>query len=185
MVKLAHNSIRSGIMTEKRLELTMNENEVAQYKIIDLLNKNEQGTIKHWLNDYIQDHTIKVDKLPLYGNDNLIYQLPNKLEYIYFEKKWECIGEVEELNNERKEKCGMTEKRFTFDEDVNEDDMYEMGVFSDNGKVMETIDVLTCLNNFHDENEQLKQQLIEKERMLDVRDKIIKDVMKAVNGDVE
>ena len=35
------------------------------------------------------------------------------------------------------------------------------------------------------ENEQLKQQLIEKERMLDVRDKIIADVMKAVNGDVE
>lgn len=52
----------------------------------------------------------------------------------------------------------MTEKRFTFDEDVNEDDMYEMGVFSDNGKVMETIDVLTCLNNLHDENEQLKKE---------------------------
>ena len=84
----------------------MNGNEVAQYEIIDLLNKNEQDTIKHWLNDYIQDHTIKVDKLPLYGNDNLIYQLPNKLEYIYFEKKWECIGEVEELNNEKKGRIG-------------------------------------------------------------------------------
>lgn len=35
------------------------------------------------------------------------------------------------------------------------------------------------------ENEQLKQQLAERERMLDVRDKIIADVMKAVNGDVE
>ena len=35
------------------------------------------------------------------------------------------------------------------------------------------------------ENEQLRQQLIEKERLLDVRDKIIADVMKAVNGDVE
>lgn len=53
----------------------------------------------------------------------------------------------------------MTEKRFTFDEDVNEDDMYEIGVFSDNGKVMETIDVLTYLNNLHDENEQLKKEL--------------------------
>ena len=41
------------------------------------------------------------------------------------------------------------------------------------------------INQMHKENEQLKQQLIEKERMLDVRDKIIKDVMKAVNGDVE
>ena len=60
----------------------------------------------------------------------------------------------------------MTEKRFTFDEDVNEDDMYEMGVFSDNGKVMETIDVLTCLNTQHEllntlynENEQLKNKI--------------------------
>jgi DNA polymerase sigma len=35
------------------------------------------------------------------------------------------------------------------------------------------------------ENERLKQQLIEKERMLDVRDKIIADVMKAVNGELE
>jgi DNA polymerase sigma len=35
------------------------------------------------------------------------------------------------------------------------------------------------------ENERLKQQLIEKERMLDVRDKIIADVMKAVNGALE
>ena len=41
------------------------------------------------------------------------------------------------------------------------------------------------INQMHKENEQLKQQLIEKERMLDVRDKKIKDVMKAVNGDVE
>ena len=47
------------------------------------------------INDYIKDHTIKVDKLPVYGNDKLIYQLPNKLQYLYFRKKWECIGEVE------------------------------------------------------------------------------------------
>ena len=53
----------------------------------------------------------------------------------------------------------MTEKRFTFDEDVNEDVMYEMGVCLDNGKVMETIDVLNCLNNLHEENQSLKQQL--------------------------
>lgn len=167
MVKLAHNSIRSGIMTEKRLKF------------------------KHWLNDYIQDHTIKVDKLPLYGNDNLIYQLPNKLEYIYFEKKWECIGEVEELNNERKEECGMTEKRFKMkkleyeayfidsqQEYVDED---EPNFKIDGEKTLSDSQILDLLN----ENEQLKQQLIEKERMLDVRDKIIKDVMKAVNGDVE
>lgn len=39
--------------------------------------------------------------------------------------------------------------------------------------------------SLEEENEQLRQQLIEKERMLDVRDKIIADVMKAVNGDLE
>ena len=51
----------------------------------------------------------------------------------------------------------MTEnKRFTFDEDVNEDNMYEMGVFSDNGNVMETIDVLNCLNELHEENQELQ-----------------------------
>ena len=36
-----------------------------------------------------------------------------------------------------------------------------------------------------EENEQLRQQLIEKERMLDVRDKIIGDVSKALNGELE
>ena len=45
----------------------------------------------------------------------------------------------------------MTEKRFTFDEDANDDRMYEMGVFSDNGEVMETTDVLNCLNELHEE----------------------------------
>ena len=53
----------------------------------------------------------------------------------------------------------MTAKRFTFDEDVNEDYMYEMGVFSDNGKVMETTDVLNCLNELHEENNELRLQL--------------------------
>lgn len=52
----------------------------------------------------------------------------------------------------------MTEKRFTFDEDVNEDYMYEMGVFSDNGELMETTDVLNCLNGLHEENSLLKYQ---------------------------
>ena len=54
----------------------------------------------------------------------------------------------------------MTEKRFTFDEDINEDYMYEMGVFSDNGELMETIDVLNCLNNLYDENKQLRKRLM-------------------------
>ena len=55
----------------------------------------------------------------------------------------------------------MINNRFTFDEDVYEDDMYEMGVFSDNGRVMETTDILNCLNNFYEENEQLKQEIKE------------------------
>ena len=36
-----------------------------------------------------------------------------------------------------------------------------------------------------EENEELKKRLAEREKMLDVRDKIIANVMKAVNGDVE
>lgn len=105
--------IDSYIISEKEFDEKLEiegykafEDSLTGEEIVDLLNKHEQYTIKHWLNDYIQDHTIKVDKLPLYGNDQLIYQLPNKLEYIYFEKKWECIGEVEELINEKKEECG-------------------------------------------------------------------------------
>lgn len=72
------------------------KNSLTREEIVDLLNKNEQYTIKHMIDDYIQDNTIEVDKLPLYGNDKLIYQLPNKLQYIYFEKKWECIGKLED-----------------------------------------------------------------------------------------
>ena len=72
------------------------KNSLTREEIFDLLNKNKQYTIKHMIDDYIQDHTIKVDKLPLYGNDKLIYKLPNKLGYIYFEKKWECIGKLED-----------------------------------------------------------------------------------------
>ena len=64
----------------------------------------------------------------------------------------------------------MTAKRFTFDEDVNEDDMYELGVFLDNGNVMETIDVLNCLNNLHEENEQLKSY----DTITDLETKIMK-----------
>lgn len=55
----------------------------------------------------------------------------------------------------------MTAKRFTFDEDVNEDYMYEMGVFSDNGELMETTDVLNCLNNLHEENQSIKKHIRE------------------------
>lgn len=71
------------------------EDSLTGEEILDLLNKNEQYSIKHMIDNYIQDHTVKVDKLPLYGNHELIYQLPNKLQYIYFEEKWECIGKNE------------------------------------------------------------------------------------------
>ena len=71
----------------------------------------------------------------------------------------------------------MTAKRFTFDEDVNEDYMYEMGVFSDNGKVMETTDVLNCLNELHEENQKLKKLNIPideiKDTVSDYRGRII------------
>ena len=84
---------------------------------------------------------------------------------------------------------GMTEnKRFTITQDFEEHHRQ----IRDNGHIIigcfiepQAEVIVDFLNQLNDENEQLKQQLIEKERMLDVRDKIIKDVMKAVNGDVE
>lgn len=95
--------IDSYIISEKEFDERLEiegykafEDSLSTEEIIDLLNKNEQYTIKHMINDYIQDHTVKVDKLPLYGNDELIYELPDKLQYIYFKKKWECIGEAED-----------------------------------------------------------------------------------------
>lgn len=47
------------------------------------------------------------------------------------------------------------------------------------------MDLLRKQGELERENKQLKQRLLERERMLDVRDKIIADVIKAVNGDVE
>ena len=69
----------------------------------------------------------------------------------------------------------MTANRFTVDSD---------GKYWDRlSHKYVTIDHLFYLvEKLEKENKQLKQQLIEKERMLDVRDKIIADVMKAVNG---
>ena len=46
-------------------------------------------------------------------------------------------------------------------------------------------EIVDLLNELHEENEQLKKQLAEREKMLDVRDKIIGDVSKALNGRLE
>lgn len=72
------------------------EDSLTGEEIVDLLNRNESYTIEDMINDYIRDHTVEVDKLLSYGDGGLIYQLPNKLQYVYFKDKWECIGKAEE-----------------------------------------------------------------------------------------
>ena len=81
----------------QELNKIVNENEQLKKENKELRSDRDSyhKNIVSGINDYIKDHTIKVDKLPVYGNDKLIYQLPNKLQYLYFRKKWECIGEVE------------------------------------------------------------------------------------------
>ena len=84
----------------------------------------------------------------------------------YYKKDWEDSYYIFDSKT-------ISEKDF---EEKVEYDGYD--VFADSLTPREVIDLLN-------ENEQLKTQLLEKERMLDVRDKIIKNAIKAVNGDVE
>ena len=79
----------------------------------------------------------------------------------------------------------MTEKRFVDIEigaDIGQIRLYTTDEYYE---TYDGEDILNLINDYIKENEQLKQQLVERERMIDVRDKIIADVMKAVNGDVE
>jgi len=85
------------------LTVEINELKNQVIKLYEFLTSNgyENDEFNVWfinekINRYIHDNTIEVDELPLYGNEMLIYQLPNKLQYIYFKKKWECIGELED-----------------------------------------------------------------------------------------
>lgn len=68
-------------------------------------------------------------------------------------------------------------KRFTFMQDT----LVKADVFDNEEFVCCTLSVwveqlVDLLNQLNDENEQLKKQLTEKEKLLDVRDKIIGDV---------
>ena len=153
-----------------------------------------------------KDAQLFCDKLNALNEEN--EQLEEAREY-YQEnfltmKTEEQTNSVEEVRKLRGRE-NKTAKRFELIWETDE----MCNVFDNDLDVNSTIsveDVVDLLNKLHEENqllklqvetklfsrrelekenEQLKKRLAEREKMLDVRDKIIADVMKAVNGDVE